>query len=134
MCIQSYQAGRISLKQARGYAKVMLERWPGGVWDLFKAGIITLEEARPIVLEVLKDGWTPGAIEDFFKAGIITLREAKPYALKHLKRNPTAFTPEFCELITKKYASPVLNQLDREGVDVDAMIDPELRHLLDSLK
>ena len=132
MCIQSYQAGRISLKQARGYAKVMLERWPGGVWDLFKAGIITLEEARPIALKFLENN--PGWVDDFFKAGIITLEEAKPYALKHLKRNPTAFTPEFCELITKKYASPVLNQLDREGVDVDAMIDPELRHLLDSLK
>jgi len=130
--IESYKAGRISLEDARERALKHLENWPGYVVYSFTAGIITLEEARPIAFKVLER--YPRWVDDFFTAGIITRQEAKPYALKCLKEDPKAFTQEFRDLVTKKYSSHVLNQLERDGVDVDAMIDPELRHLLDSLK
>jgi len=135
--VESYKAGRISLKRARVYALKVLEdspwEYPRYVDVFFKAGIITLEEARSYAFKYLKC-YQRDDVDVFFKAGIITRQEAKPYALKVLEYNPKAFTPEFRELVTKDYSSPVLNQLQRDGVDIETMIDPELRHLLDSLK
>jgi len=160
--VESYKAGRISLDDARRYALKVLENYPQDVDYYLTEGIITLEEARPIALKVLeRNPWRvfhffkagiitreeakpiafkilenrPEWVDYIFKAGIITQDEARPYALEALENNPKAFTPDFRELVNfKKYSSPVLNQLDREGVDVESMIDPELRHLLDSLK
>jgi len=128
--IYSYKAGTISLKRARVYAFKDLEKYANCFYDIFDAGIITREEARPYAFKHLEH--YPGYVEGYFNVGIITRREARPFALKALGSRPTAFSDDFRAKVLSKYNNPVLDQMERDGIDVESMIDPDLKFLLDS--
>lgn len=57
-----------------------------GSFCFFKAGLITLEEARTYAFNELREGYY--GVEDYYKAGIITLEDAREMALGRLVERP----------------------------------------------
>jgi len=130
--IDSYEAGEISLEEARGYALKHLEKDPYYIKDYFFDGIITREEARPIALKQLEE-YPHWVGYYYFYVGIITLEEARPFALKVLANHPDAFDDDFRAKVLNVYNDNYLNQLRKAGVNVESLIDPDLRFLLDDI-
>ena len=157
-----YKRGFVTLAEAREVVATEKVSF-AVVLILLEAGILTPAEARDRVVNGL-DFFNPVEIHTLLTHGAITSEEAAKYTLRHIKRYPNdcpyaydlklltmfqirpialkhiarrkeyPFSPLFRQALENPYPSDALNALAKSGVDVETMIDPELRHLLDSLK
>ena len=122
--------GEISPQQAKEFALAQLETLPSHVVDYFSSGIITQEEALAYAIKGLEQD--PGRAETYEKVKLLTLKQVRPYALKAVSAG-RGFSLSFLTRVQKPFGNDnYLNQLVKDGVDIDAMIDPDLKHLLDS--
>lgn len=130
--IDLFRSGHLTREEARAYALKQLQTHPSNLLEYFKNNIISKEEATQPALATLEQ--TPLLAEAYFRAGILKLFQVRKYALKAIEQRHHYFTADFQEQIRKPFGGDhYLNQLVKDGVDLQEVIDDDLKFLLEEL-